>query len=96
MARRSKNLTMGTMVSSMEQHDVGDPNIRAALKNITTFHRNPVAHPGHKIEDGDEALSLYAAIRACMGYMLDKLPLVAPANLAAIPAATAAPLIQGP
>jgi hypothetical protein len=72
--KRPKHLTMGTMVSSMEQHDVGDSNIRAALKNITNFHRNPIAHPDHKIADGDEALSLYAAIRACMGYMLDKLP----------------------
>ena len=74
-ANRPKNLTMGTMVSSMKQHGVGDSNIRAALENIITFHRNPIAHPDHKIADADEALSLYAAVRACMGYMLDALPL---------------------
>lgn len=71
--KRPKVLTMGTMVASMEQSSVGDANIRAALKNIIDFHRNPIAHPDHKITDADEALSLYAAIRACMGYMLDKL-----------------------
>jgi hypothetical protein len=73
-AKRPKHLTMGTMLSSMEQNNVGDVNIRAALKNITVFHRNPIAHPDHHIESGDDALSLYAAIRAAMGYMLDKLP----------------------
>lgn len=73
-AKRPKHLTMGTMLSSMEQQGVGDINIRAALKNITVFHRNPIAHPDHHIESGDDALSLYAAIRAAMGYMLDKLP----------------------
>lgn len=71
-----KNLTMGTMNSSMEQNGVGDSNIRAAIKNIIEFHRNPIAHPDHRIADADEALSLYAAVRACMGYMLDKLPTV--------------------
>ena len=72
--KRPKILTMGSMVATMDQNDVGDSNIRAALKNIITFHRNPIAHPDHHVSDSDEALALYAAIRACMGYMLDKLP----------------------
>lgn len=72
--RRPKNLTMGTMLSSMEQHEVGDINIRAALKNIVVFHRNPIAHPDHHIGDSEEALSLYASVRAAIGFMLDKLP----------------------
>ena len=75
-AKPLKNLTMGTMLSSMTQHNVGDVNIRAALSNITVFHRNPIAHPDHHIQDTNEALSLYAAIRAAMGYMLDKLPTI--------------------
>ena len=73
-AKRPKHLTMGTMLSSMEQHNVGDINIRAAIKNITVFHRNPIAHPDHQIDTSDDALCLYASIRAAMGYMLDKLP----------------------
>lgn len=75
-AKKPKYLTMGTMTSSMEQHDVGDINIRAALNNIRVFHRNPISHPDQHIGSSDEALGLYAAIRACMGYMLDKLPVV--------------------
>ena len=52
--KRPKILTMGTMLSSMEQQNVGDVNIRAALKNITVFHRNPIAHPDHHIESRDD------------------------------------------
>lgn len=92
LAKRSKVLTMGTMVSSMEQHEVGDTSIRAALKNIINFHRNPIAHPEHHIATGDEALSLYAAIRACMGYMLDRLPEVSIVPLE-VQATDAAPLL---
>lgn len=77
-ARQPKYLTLGSMTSSMKQHSVGDTNIIAALDNIREFHRNPIAHPDHSLETDEEALSLYAAIRAAMGYMLDKLPPIAP------------------
>ena len=85
-AKQPKYLTIGTMVSSMSQHCVGDANIRAALDNIRVFHRNPIAHPDQNIETEEDALSLYAAIRAAVGYMLEKLPCVAPpATLPAFP-----------
>jgi hypothetical protein len=76
--KQPKHLTMGTMLSSMNDQNVGDANIKAALTNITVFHRNPIAHPDQHIESGDEAMSLYAAARAAIGYMLDKLPEVTP------------------
>ena len=72
-ANQPKHLTIGSMVSCMTQNNVGDVNIRAALDNIRVFHRNPIAHPDHQIDNEEEALSLYAAIRAASGYMLDKL-----------------------
>lgn len=72
--KKPKVRTMGTMLKALEDANAGDADIRAALKNIVVFHRNPLAHPEHHIASADEALSLYAAIRACTGYMLDKLP----------------------
>jgi len=92
--KKPKHLTMGTMVSSMNGHNVGDLNIRAALQNIITFHRNPIAHPDHSIVDSDDALSLYAAVRACMGYMLDALPTTS--SLAAIMSGDAPPSVSAP
>lgn len=74
--KQPKYLTIGTMVKSMADHGVGDVNIRAALDNIREFHRNPIAHPDQNLENEEQALSLYSAVRAAMGYMLDKLPLV--------------------
>lgn len=77
-AKQPKYLTLGTMIKSMRDNQVGDVNILAALDNIREFHRNPIAHPDHALETEEEALSLYAAIRAATGYMLGKLPLVPP------------------
>ena len=73
-ALSAKKKTMGAMISHLEQKQIGDLNILASLRNITVFHRNPIAYPDHSIENVDEALSLYAAVRAAMGYMLNELP----------------------
>lgn len=72
--KRGPKSPMGWIVREMKKLGVGHPPILAALDNLIEFHRNPLAHPQHTIETKDEALSLYAAIRAAMGYMLDKLP----------------------
>lgn len=72
--KRTPKMTMGGMVHDMRKLKAGHPPILAALGNLIEFHRNPLAHPQHTIETQDEAISLYAAIRAAMGYMLDKLP----------------------
>ena len=66
------------MLARMENLGVGDANILSALKSIVNFHRNPIIHPGDLIETAEEALSLYAALRAAMGYMLDKLSVQPP------------------
>lgn len=70
---RASNATMGSMLAKMKKEKKGDANIIAALDAIRQFHRNPLMHPEHTLSDIDEAISLYSAIRAAMGYMLDKL-----------------------
>lgn len=69
-----KTRTMGTMLAKMDKLEVGDANIIAALRNIVNFHRNPIIHPGDEIENEEDAISLYSAIRAAIGYMLPELP----------------------
>ena len=94
--KRPKIRTMGTMLSELDKLHVGDPNIRAALRNLVNLHRNPIIHPPSDdgltddaglpsvIETENEAISLYAAIRAAMGYMLDDLPDIEPEKLKTI------------
>lgn len=74
--QRPDPCTMGTMLRNMEQRDVGDEQVIVALRSITKFHRNPNAHPGQFIDDAEQAFSLVAALRAAMGYMLDRLPML--------------------
>lgn len=74
VGQRPKMETMGTLLKSMEDKGVGDKQVLVALTNIKDFHRNPIIHPGQFVEDAEEAFSLVAAIRAAMGYMLDRLP----------------------
>jgi len=71
---RPRNCTMGTMLKKLEDEQKGDSQIVASLKNINDFHRNPNSHPGHFIDDSEQAFSLVAALRAAMGYMLEALP----------------------
>lgn len=77
-ANRKPKMTMGALNNKMRELKCGDKSIISALDNLISFHRNPLIHPQHSIESEDEAISLYAAIRAAMGYMLDKLPDLAP------------------
>jgi hypothetical protein len=88
--------TMGTMLRNMKQRQVGHVQVIAALDSLTAFHRNPNSHPGHFVDDSEQAFSLVAAIRAAMGYMLDELPMIPFDELMAVSEATAPPLIVAP
>jgi hypothetical protein len=73
---RPKIATMGTLLGKLKELQRGDKNIIAALDNIKEFHRNPISHAGgQNILSAEECLDLVAAVRAAMGYMLEKLPL---------------------
>lgn len=92
-SNRPKIRTMSSMIKKMKDMDVGDKNIVAALDNIVVFHRNPVAHPGQKISSVEEALCLYAAIRAAIGYMIEGMPFVDQSGV--VGSTKVAPLIEG-
>lgn len=79
--QRDPKWAMGKLIEKMKEHKVGKKPILAALGNIIEFHRNPLIHPQDFIENADEAVSLYTAIRSAVGYMLDELPDLAPPPL---------------
>lgn len=68
------NRNMGNYITLMEQKDLGDGRVRAALKDIKNLHRNPLIHPDHDLEAVDDAIDLLGAIRAAMGAMLPAIP----------------------
>jgi hypothetical protein len=91
VVQRQPKATMGKLVEKMKEKNLGKRAIWSALFNIIEFHRNPLIHPEDHIDDEDEAVSLYTAIRSAMGYMLNELPGAAPPPTIAPP-----PLILSP
>lgn len=84
---RPRTRNIGDYLKKMETLGVGDRKVLDVLKSLKDLHRNPLMHPEDTIADVDEAISLYAAIRAAIGYMLDRIPTAA---LVTIPVAVAA------
>jgi hypothetical protein len=86
---------MGDYLKKMESLGCGDAKVIDVLKSLKDLHRNPLMHPEDSLGSIDEALSLYAAVRAAIGYMLERMPtpsLSSPATIAlAIPPLPAPP-----
>jgi hypothetical protein len=69
-----ENATMGRIVSELESKGIGDEAIRSSLRDIIRLHRNPTIHPEQSLRDVEEAINLYGAIRAVIGFMLHTIP----------------------
>lgn len=72
--QRPRTRNIGDYLHKMEKLEVGDRRVIDVLRSLKDLHRNPLMHPEDTISDVNEALSLYAAVRAAIGYMLDRIP----------------------
>ena len=71
---RPRSRNMGDYLKKMRDLKVGDAKVLDVLQSLKDLHRNPLMHPEDVIESADEAISLYAAVRAAIGYILDRIP----------------------
>lgn len=71
---RPQSNNMGEYLKIMKEKNAGDKKVISVLQSIKDLHRNPVMHPEQRIETVEEAISLLAAVRSCIGYMLDRIP----------------------
>lgn len=72
-SNRPVTRNMGDYINKMKQMGVGDSKVLDVLKSLKDLHRNPLMHPDQSIETIEEAISLQSAIRAAVGYMLDRI-----------------------
>jgi hypothetical protein len=72
--KRPASRSMGEYINKMEHLKVGDSKVLEVLRSLKDLHRNPLMHPDQSIETTEEAISLLSAIRAAVGYMLDRIP----------------------
>ena len=61
---------MGAILAAMEKNGMGREEIRSALRDIVKLHRNPTIHPEQSLEDVEDAINLYGAIRSVVGFIL--------------------------
>lgn len=71
---RPSSNNMGEYLNVLTSLKKGDQKVISVLKAIKDLHRNPIMHPDQSIGSIDEALSLLAAVRVAIGYMLHALP----------------------
>lgn len=65
-----KKATMGQLAATLEQRGLGNPAVVSSLRDIVKLHRNPTIHPEQRLDDVEQAISLYGAIRSVIGFML--------------------------
>ena len=70
------NRNMGNYIKLLDSHDLGDKRVRAALRDLTDLHRNPLIHPDHDLDNVEAAIDLLGAIRASIGAMLPIIPVI--------------------
>ena len=84
-APRPENRNMGDYLKAMNDKNVGDTKVKAALKDLKDLHRNPLIHPEHSLETADEAIALMNGVHTVMVYMLKEIPVVAQGPAVAAP-----------
>lgn len=95
-AARPASGNMGDYLAEMNKKNVGNPNVKAALKDLKDLHRNPLIHPEHSLESADEAIALMNGIQTVIVYMLKEIPVVAAAPVASAPGGVIPPQLQSP
>jgi len=77
-AARPRTQNMGDYLNEMDKLNVGDANVKAALKHLKDFHRNPLVHPDHSLDSIDDAIALMNGIHTVIVYMLKEIPTTSP------------------
>jgi hypothetical protein len=94
-APRPASRNMGDYLKEMNDRGVGDPKVKAALKDLKDLHRNPLIHPEHSLESVDDAIGLMNGIHNVMVNMFKEMPIVILPS-PSLPAGTVDPLLQSP
>jgi hypothetical protein len=72
---RLSGWNIGEYLAAFKAHQVGDPLVLSALKDLKDLHRNPLIHPEHTLESVDQAIALLGSIQCVVVYMLKAIPL---------------------
>jgi hypothetical protein len=69
-----KNPNIGDYLHEMDNHKIGDSKVKAALRDLSKLHRNPLIHPDTSLGTVDEAFALYCGVFTAIEAMLKAIP----------------------
>lgn len=73
-APRPRDRSIGKYLGEMDRLNAGDPSIKASLRDLAKYHRNPLIHPEHSLKDANEAIALMNAVHSVVVQMLAAIP----------------------
>lgn len=73
-ATRPKNRSIGSYIDEMDRMNAGSGDIKATLRDLAKYHRNPLIHPEHSLSDTDEAIALLNNVHTSIVSMLRQIP----------------------
>jgi hypothetical protein len=73
-AKRPKSRNMGDYLVEMDKRNVGNDKVKAALRHLKDFHRNPLIHP-EDVLTTDEAIALMNSVHTVLVQMLREIPI---------------------
>lgn len=71
---RPDSNNMGVYLAAMDKAGIGDGRVKASLRDLKDYHRNPLIHPEHSLESTDEAVALMNAVQNAVVQMLKEIP----------------------
>lgn len=69
--------SLGVYIAAMEKNNIGNSKVVAALRQLNTLHRNPLAHP-EVVLTLDETTAILGASQSAISSMLPGLPVIQP------------------
>jgi hypothetical protein len=79
ISKAPKRRNLGDLLKKMEDNNWGSAEVRASLKNLKDYHRNPVIHAEMSVDTIEDAIGLMNNVHTVVVQMLKEIP--TPANM---------------
>jgi hypothetical protein len=73
-APRPPERSIGKYIGEMDRLKAGDASIKASLRDLARYHRNPLIHPEQSLKNANDAIALMNSVHSVVVPMLKEIP----------------------